>query len=75
MTELWSEFLVELGEILGEDSDLDLKELGMVSGPDSAALAIVWHYPTRHTKKTNVRFGHVLVGAPVNSQWILWMTG
>jgi hypothetical protein len=61
MTQRWQDFLLSLRQVLGEDFALDFAEMNMPSGAVGAVLATVWHYPTRHTKCSNIRHGHVLV--------------
>ncbi|KAF3067895.1 hypothetical protein CFAM422_008564 [Trichoderma lentiforme] len=59
MDALWDEYVDDIRPIV---EDLyDTTTLAKPSGPLGAVLHIQWHYPTFATKKTNRRFGHVLV--------------
>ncbi|RYP07020.1 hypothetical protein DL764_002779 [Monosporascus ibericus] len=56
ITAYWSEFKTQLSELLGPE--FDERFLVKPSGPLSAVLVVVWHYPTYMTKKQF--WGHVM---------------
>ncbi|RYP38033.1 hypothetical protein DL768_010825 [Monosporascus sp. mg162] len=56
ITTHWSEFKTQLSKFLGPE--FDERFLVKPSGPLSAVLAVVWHYPTYMTKKPF--WGHVM---------------
>ncbi len=55
----WEDYCSELIEILG--NDIDITTLTKPSGPLGAVLHMQWNYPTWSTRKTNIKFGHVMV--------------
>ncbi|UKZ76925.1 hypothetical protein TrVFT333_004640 [Trichoderma virens FT-333] len=60
MDKAWEEYLEELANILGEETDFDISTLSKPSGPFGAVLHMQWHYPTWKTAGSNFNFGHVM---------------